>query len=249
MSRPNDGAPAAMEALERAYAYPYSAPDGSWLYRDGAAAPWPADGDPADHGGMPRTPVLSYGSNRAPVQLARKYAGWPVGTEIPVTRGWLADFDVVHAARLAAYGSVPATLARSPATVVEVGVLWLTAAQLVRMHETEGVGRDGYAYLELTDISLELDGGPKLDVVATYEALSGPLLPDGTPRALAAVPARGRVFPVLDQRAALSLVRDRLAPGQDLDAFVRAAVSDPEINRAHRTALRAFGRPLGPAGL
>jgi len=235
-------------ALDRAYGYPYPAPDGSWLYRDGGASAWPADGDPAGHGGLPRTPVLSYGSNRAPVQLARKYAGWPAGTEIPVTRGWLAAFDVVHAARLAAYGSVPATLARSPGTVVEVGVLWLTGAQLVRMHETEGVGRDGYAYLELAEIGLELDGGPRLERVATYEALSGPLLPDGTPRALAAVPARGRRFPELDQRGALTLVRDRLAPGHDLDAFVLAAVSDPDLNRAHRAALRAFGRPLGPGG-
>lgn len=49
------------ELLARAFDYPYTAPDGAYLFRAGEALPLPAS---YDFGG--RLPVLAHGSNRAP---------------------------------------------------------------------------------------------------------------------------------------------------------------------------------------
>src|SRR5688500_1625447 len=120
---------ARVERLARAHGYPYPYPETSYLYVDGVALPLyahgpePIQGAEVEIGGTrlgafehlerlgagdtarePRTPLLAYGSNRAPVQLGRKYGHWREPVVIPVLHGWLRDFDVVYAARLASYG-------------------------------------------------------------------------------------------------------------------------------------------------
>jgi hypothetical protein len=199
-------------------------------------------------------PVLAYGSNRAPVQLGRKYGHWREPVVIPVVHGWLAGFDVVYAARLAGYGSVAATIAPSPGTDASVSVIWLTERQLDLMHATEGIGQQVYCYGRLDGVDLRLDGGGALASVFTYVNLDGALLHAGQPVALAAVPSRGRVFPARDQLAMLALVRDRLDPGADLEQFVLAHIDDRTLGLERSRSLAsgalafthaAFTRLLG----
>jgi hypothetical protein len=173
-----------------------------------------------DAGREKRVPLLAYGSNRAPVQLGRKYGHWREPVVIPVVHGWLAGFDVVDAARLAGYGAVAATIAASLGTTASVSVIWLTERQLDLMHATEGINEAVYGYGRLDGVELTLDGGGALSSVFAYVNRDGALLHRGSPVALAAVPARNRVFPALDQLGVLGLVRDRLEPGADLETFV-----------------------------
>src|SRR3546814_20357342 len=92
--------------LRLAKGYPYAAPAGSYLYRDGASKPLEGSLDPDLMAG--RVPVIAHGTNRAPEQLHRKFghlAG--AASAIPVTRTWLGDHDVVHSAHVTPYGSLP----------------------------------------------------------------------------------------------------------------------------------------------
>ena len=47
---------------------------------------------------------------------------------------------MVYAAHIASYGAIPAVLALSPGTIVDIAITWLTKLQLQRMHETEAIG-------------------------------------------------------------------------------------------------------------
>ena len=102
-----------------------------------------------------RVPVLAYGSNAAPEALFRKFGKYSLhGNDgfIPVLKvcvvenlrsftvlqGQLEGFDVVYAALLTGYGSVPAALQASPGCACTVYVTYLTETQLQIMHRTEG---------------------------------------------------------------------------------------------------------------
>ncbi len=223
--------------LALALGYPYAIPAGSFLYRDGAAMPL----ERLETAG--RVPVLAIGSNRSPEQLARKYAGWPKGTEIPVTAARLAGHDVVHAAHFARYGSLPAVLCPAPGTRVEVAVTWLTETQLERMHETEGARN--YRYGEPDRLDLRLGDGAPLDhAVLVYRGRHGALAPDGAPLPLAAVPAEGRARPGVRQAEALARARDLLAPKRALEDFLLELIDDAAVREAHvrRLARWAIGR-------
>lgn len=188
--------------LKRALGYPYAAPEGSYLYRDGAAAELPADGP--DLAG--RSPLIAYGANASPQALARKLAPLP-GLEMPVLRSELAGFDVAYSAHVSPYGAVPATLVASPGTVAPVFVLHPTAEQL--------------ALLSASEINYDL---VKVGGAAVYRSKHGCLSIAGTPVALAAVRSRGRSLPELDQAAVLERVRAAVMPDLELSDFVSACV-------------------------
>lgn len=205
--------------------YPYSFPRESFLYLEGVGLPIRHGGpdgllvdtpkgrarldnliSPAEH----RTPVLAFGSNQAPEQLARKYGKLKgAAGAIKVMRGRLRDFDTVHAALFTSYGAIPATIQRSPGTVVEVGVTYLTDPQLELMHRSEGRGTY-YDFVRLPNIRLDLDGGVRLDSVHAYVCRAGALAEGGQPVALAAIRADGRRFPTKTQSEILSLAQDRI---------------------------------------
>jgi hypothetical protein len=209
------------DPVVHAKSYPFPVPDHCYLYEDGT---WGAlGGAPADVDG--RTPVLAAGSNQSPEQLARKYGHMAGIGEIPAQRGKLHDFDVVYAAHLARYGSVPATFQQSPGTAVTVFVLWLTDRQLQRMHETEG----NYTYDHLPDIRVDLDAGGALTEACAYSSKIGCLAHDGDCIGLAEIGAQNRRFPALRQPEVLALVRDRLAPDKDLDLFISEHAGEHDI--------------------
>lgn len=188
--------------LARALAYPYAAPERSYLYLDGGTRELPTE--EADFSA--RTPLLSYGANAAPDALARKLSPLP-GVEMPVLRAELAGFDVVYSAHISPYGAVPATLYESPGTTVPVFIIHPTAEQRALLTASE----PNYDLVEVEGI-------------AAYRSKHGPLLIDGSPVALAAIRAAGRTLPELDEPAILEHVRAHVAPELKLEEFVRGCV-------------------------
>ncbi|MEO3432723.1 hypothetical protein [Inquilinus sp. CAU 1745] len=219
------------ERLARAKGYPYEAPEGSYLFADGETRPFRPDTLAG------RTPVIAYGSNRSPLQLARKYAGWPAGTEIPVTVARLGGMDVVHSCHFTAYGSLPAMVVPARGVTVTVAIVWLDGRQLERMHETEGGENYHYGSFEATELELDCPLPPAL---YGYHGRRGAFAPDGPPLALAAIPATGRTGPAATQEQALARARDLLAPGADLDLFILEIIDDPALRAERTEALAAF---------
>jgi hypothetical protein len=227
--------------LDLARCYPYCRPEDCYLFHAGAAQPLP---DPVARPELfaARTPVIAHGSNRSPRQLARKFGA---AAEIPVSRAWLGDYDVVYSAHMARYGAIAANLCHAPGTRVEVWVNWLDEAQLARMHETE-LGAEIYRYGLLKGVSIAPDSGPKhaLTTVGVYLSTAGYLPLDGRPIALAAVPAENRRFESLTQHQALALVGQRHRGGRALDEVVLAKIRDPARRRALIAELRAAALPV-----
>ncbi|MDA1326625.1 MAG: hypothetical protein O3C34_18030 [Proteobacteria bacterium] len=216
------------DPVSHAKAYPFPAPDHSYLYEAGGWQILRTGFETAD-----RTPVLAAGSNQSPEQLSRKYGAMQDIGSIPAQRGVLHDYDVVYAAHLSGYGSVPATFQHSPGTVVTIFVLWLTDPQLDRMHETEG----NYSYDHLDSLRLELDGGVALPAAHAYTSKIGCLSHEGSCVSLAEIAAQNRQFPALTQAGMQAVIRDRLAPGMALDSFIQQHIRDPAIHRDRSTRL------------
>jgi hypothetical protein len=209
------------EAVEGALRYPFAVPPRSYVLTDeGAVAPGAVEVDSSS-----RVPLLAYGSNAAPEVLRRKL-GAASADPVPVVLGRLLDLDVVYSAHLAAYGSVPATLRRSPGTEAATFVAYLTEEQLRLVAATE----PNYA-LERLELGCRLESGAEQPDALAFLSHHGCLLVDGTEVALEAVAAEGRRFPAMSQRAVLEHVRDVLRPGQELERFVAACAAAEVVHR------------------
>lgn len=229
---------AAMDPLERALSYPYEVPAHSYLFRGGEAVP--AAIGPRERTG--RIPLLACGSNRAPAQLARKFAALP-GVVIPVERVFLADFDSVYAAHISGYGAIAATLQHSPGTRVELFITWLSEALMPRMHATEGRGAF-YDYVRLDGLALESEGGERFDRAYAYAFRGGCFAIGGSPAALAAVPAEHRRFRALTQAEAQAAAQVKLGDTGRLEDFVLAAVHDQAVRLAREARLCGDALPF-----
>jgi len=235
--------------LRLAKGYPYAAPGGSYLYRDGNATPLAGPLDPVLTVG--RVPVIAHGSNRAPEQMHRKF-GHLTGeaSAIPVTRAQLADHDVVFSAHMTRYGAVSATLHEAPGTRVEVYVTWLTEAQVERMHETE-IGAGNYGYGRVGGLKLQVAQGPALEEAFVYLSVHGCLADPEKPTAplaLAAVPAEDRVHRAVDQEEALAVLHRSHHPELDFDAMILSNIKDLEQRRRLVDALQATAVPWSVPG-
>lgn len=228
--------------------YPYAAPDGSYLFENGAAVALPEE--PALFEG--RVPILAHGSNRSPEQLSRKFldprfAGPREGREacIPVTYGWLEGYDVVFAAHVARYGAVTSTLAAAPGVRARIAVTWLTGDQLLYMHETE---RMNYTFGRLPGGCYAPEAGPRPESLAAYIGNHGPLRLEGALTGMAAVTAEGRPYPALAQRD----LQERLAalhhPQEAFEAMLLARIAEPERRRAFEALLQREAQPEPLAG-
>ena len=235
--------------LRLAKGYPYAAPGGSYLYRDGDTQPLTGPLDRALTAG--RVPVIAHGSNRAPEQVHRKF-GHLTGEDsvIPVTRAQLHDHDVVFSAHMTRYGSVSATLHEAPGTRVEIYVTWLTEHQVERMHETE-IGAGNYGYGRIGGLSLAIEQGPALDEAFVYLSVHGCLAdPDkpAAPLALAAVPAEDRVHRAVGQEDALAVLHRQHHPELDFDAMILSNIKNLEQRRRLVDALQATAVPWSVPG-
>lgn len=223
------------DPVRHALSYPFTIPLRSYVVADGRYAEL-ADSEPVpDLAG--RRPVLAVGSNQSPEQLIRKFKDRNMGP-IPVIRARLVDFDIVYSAHVAVYGSIPATLRHCRGAAVTLFVNWLDPAQEARMHVTE-TASGNYLYGRLNGIALRMDVGGDLAAAFVYVSSRGALAREGTPVALAPVVAENRQWPSLRQRDVQALVRDRLAPGETLDRFVRSAIADASVRKARTAEMAA----------
>lgn len=244
---------AAQSDSQRAADYPYAAPDGAFVLKAGRLVTLD---DPAILAG--RTAVLSVGSNRAPVQLCRKFGNDAI---VPVTPAILHDCDVVHAATVSYYGAVSCTAFPSRGTDVMLNIAWLDDAQLAIMHRTEAVGV-AYDYVRMltgtvTHLPVPAAGG---DIVVAaqpvfgYCARSGVLdLGAGQPAGLSRIPARNRQFPTLAQDTAAALVQAYVAGvdpaldlGTDRDRFIDRVTGDRDCRQTVNRLLA--GRAINADG-
>ena len=120
-----------LSSFDRALSYPYFTPNYSFSFYNGEFIKGIC------HNLNNRIPILSVGSNRSPYQLKRKFS---LNQDICVTPATLFDSDVVFAASLSSYGSMPATQWPSKGTEVDLNVLWLNEEQLEIMHLSEALG-------------------------------------------------------------------------------------------------------------
>lgn len=229
--------PEKTDKLSRARGYPYPIPEGSYLWRGGAVAPF----DP--HAREGRTPVLAIGSNQSPHQLTRKFGACG---EIPVQRARLRDFDIYYSAHITSYGSVPAMLQCAPGTEVTLSVTWLNDEQLDIMHGTE-LSAARYEYAAIENIGLALDCGTVMDSVNAYVGVNGHLVHEGDAVALAAAPAEDRRPKALSTAEVLEIVRERVAPHDHPDEFVLKLIDDAGFRAACTETIAdgavAFGHP------
>ncbi|MGB2234820.1 MAG: hypothetical protein ACPH5J_04500 [Candidatus Puniceispirillum sp.] len=221
--------------IDRALHYPYDAPSGAFVLDRGQLRPLHDAGILAG-----RTAVLSVGSNRAPVQLQRKFGKDAV---VPVTPATLHDCDIVHVAMLGYYGAVPCTAFPAKGCHVRLNVAWLDASQLAEMHRTEAVGV-AYDYVRLSEGAVshlaipESDGHivPADTPLFGYSARAGVLnIGNGMPASLPVIEAEGRYFPSFTQAEAAIHVR-RLSQHDDARDHV-TFVTDIRNDKAARDAI------------
>lgn len=222
--------------LARARDYPYDVTDASFLFAGGRVRPL----DEMDLHRAGRVAVLAYGSNQSPTQLRRKFGDHAV---IPVQRARLVGFDVVYSAHFTIYGAVAAILQVSAGTTVSLAVTWLDPTQLRHMTETE-TRVANYDHKRLERVDLRLDDGTRLTTVDAYVGRRGNLMHAGAPLALKAVRAEGRTYRARTTAAVLELMRDRVAPGHDLDAFILRLVDDADFRRRHTARIGEDAQPF-----
>ncbi|MCX2954562.1 hypothetical protein [Lentzea sp. NEAU-D7] len=199
-----------------------------------------------------RSPVIAYGSNRAPSALQQKFSGpdfdrgW---SAVPVIKATLSDFEVVHAAHYYGNGNLPATIQYAKGARSEVFITFMDDVELARMHATEGLDPDSpqswYHYAKLSNVDVELDGGAKLGEAFVYVDNYGAVTVGGETFALAKV-SGSPVSPQRSQEEVLTLTRplvERPVSGADqgvcdvyggIRSFVCVTYRDP-CERVART--------------
>lgn len=221
MSAGADALCAPAQVIARAVDYPYRWPGRSYLFHGGRAHPV-VERERWREG---RVPVLAYGSNRAPEQLARKFGVLAPNRAILVERCELPGFDVVHSAHVTSYGAIPAALAEHPAVTVTVAVTWLDREQVAIMDASERAGCN-YGRLRLPR-TVTLDDGSGSDAVEAYLTRHGSLAVDGRVASHGDIEALGRGTPTIRHREVLALAHRHLAPETDFETFVLHLARDP----------------------
>jgi hypothetical protein len=205
-----------IDPVARALAYPFAAPPASYALGGGDVLPLPEG----------RTIVLAYGANGDPSVLRRKLGP---RERVVALAGTLHDFDAVYSAHISPYGAVPATLRRVPGRALPAWALLLTEAQLGRLAQTE----PNYNLRRLDDVRFESE---ELAVEQAHAFVSrhGALAVDGAPVRLAD----------RTQREVQELVRARLAPDEELEAFIAANAADSARAARFTAILRRDGIPF-----
>jgi hypothetical protein len=201
------------ELVRRALAYPYDPPQGSFVQIGDRTLPVP----PEEIDVQGRRALLAYGANASPEALTRKLAALPPDP-IPVLRVSLSGWDVVYSAHVTRYGAVPAAVVASPGTVASVHLVFPNDEQLAALAATEG---QNYRLERLPGFTAELEiGGEGPREIDAFISVHGPLLLDGSPVALTAIPARDRAFQELAMPEMLDRVRAAIHPDFTLREFI-----------------------------
>lgn len=235
-----------IDPAAQAKLYPYPAPSGDFWMRGGLPELRPDGIAPHELSG--RTPVISVGSNRAPLQLRRKFG---VDAELPVTACMLQDCDVVYAATLSFYCASPATACPSKGSSVTLNITWLDDDQLLHMHETEALGV-AYDFVQLDDGLV--DHGPRGDdavfgqAVFSYQSRSGLLCFDDAPIAHKAIPPERRKFKAMTEVEVLAEIKNRTGHSTlSLDDWLDQMRDDRGMRLQVMDRLSAFSMPMPKA--
>ena len=218
----------------RALNYPYSYPAYDFVLDNGSTAPF------QDRKSLEgRIPVLAIGSNRSPEQLLRKFGDQDF---LPVTCVKLCDYDVVYAAHIASYGAIPAVLALSPGTIVDIAITWLTKLQLQRMHETEAIGIN-YDYGVADSLKINADYDYKNQNIGCYLGRRGCLNIMGNIIALKEITATKRVFSAFSQSEILKEIWLHEQKEIQFEAWLKSLIENKEARQSitatfERTAIR-----------
>ncbi len=210
--------------LKRARDYPYDSPRGSFLYQDGEILEFHPDQI------TNRIPVLAFGSNKAPTQLQRKFGHLP-NSIIPVEAVTLHDFDVVFAAHVTSYGSIPAMLQHCPNVEVKIAITWLDEAQLEVMHQTE-LSAANYAYAKLENIKLIRSNNNAKTEAFAYVGKRGHLLlsPKNTNGiAISDIHAKNRTWEEKTTAEILSILHQQNDAGFSEDDFIFNLIKDHDF--------------------
>jgi hypothetical protein len=127
-------------------------------------------------------PLLAYGANGSPERLAAKLPEVTVAALAATLHGWV----VVHSRHVSPYGQVPATLVPAAGVRTDLHVLLVADADRAALDATE----PNYDLVTLTGLDLEVDRLGRLERADAYLSKHGPLLVDGAPVALGALPQR-----------------------------------------------------------
>jgi hypothetical protein len=173
-----------------------------------------------------RVPLLTYGANGSPGRLALKLAHLPQADhEALILACDLEGFDVGAAAHPPVWSSMPATLIASRGTAVRVAVLFLTPTQFTALWWTEL----SYLVGALTHVTLVTDLLEQpIDRVISFVSRFGAFCVDGTPVAMAAIPAKNRRAEALTQTEILDAAA-RMAIGEEARArdLIKGAFENP----------------------
>ena len=221
--------------FERAINYPYRTPDYAYSFFKGKFI----------HGIHldleKRIPILSVGSNRAPMQLHRKFS---FNQNICVTPAILYDSDIVYAASISSYGSMPATQWPSIGTTVTLNVLWLTKEQLDLMHLTEAVGV-AYDFVKMKPGTVKIKDFKYNGDIYGYVSIPG-VFPFELkkPKRLKEISGLNTKLKAIDEETALTFLMNLLEPKQDdLYIWIRNVIDNKDYrltlyDKLKLTALR-----------
>lgn len=228
---PSDPSEDMMGARARALDYPYTPVSESLTLTPTGTIPFDVrltDG---------RTPVLAIGSNRAPAQLRHKFSH---DDSLPVECVALMDHDVVYAARVSGYGAIPATLAESPGTCVDIAITWLTPRQLEVMDRSEGLGT-GYFWANVPARCIRLARSLEMQFVGCYVAARGAFTYQSELVALEGVCATGRRYSAWNSRQVLRQAALDLYPAEPFDGVLERLISEPDFRAEVRARLGDVG--------
>jgi hypothetical protein len=187
-----------------------------------------------------RVPVLAVGSNASPSQLRRKFAGRPVHPAVPLTLAEVTGIVPGVSAHVSKPGYIPAAPATVPGAISRAFVIWLDAAQLRALDETE----PNYwrRTLAADAFPVKLVSGIVLPKCFIYVGRHGCLADAaGHPRRM--VDQRALIQELLDESARL-----RGLCGETLAEFV-ARAQDPAVRDAVRQTFILEGSVLAQPGL
>ena len=225
--------------FDRAINYPYFAPNYSFSFYKGEFIKGICD----DLNN--RIPILSVGSNRSPYQLKRKFS---LNQDICVTPAILYDSDVVFAASLSSYGSMPATQWPSKGTEVNLNVLWLNEEQLDIMHLSEALGV-AYDFVKLKLNTVKIKDFKYTKQIYGYISIAGVFtFNENKPRRLSLINAKKTSLKGLSEKKALSSLICSLGIEENrLSEWINKVINNKtyRITLHEKLKLKAL-KPLNP---
>jgi len=149
-----------------------------------------------------RYAIIGYGSNACPGMLVKKGI-----FNLPIVKASAKNIDVVYAFKKTNYGAVPATIAKSFNTSLDVWASFLDEDQLQKMDKSEGREKKHYDLVELKNCLVTLPNGQVLSPAYAYVAnKKGIALKDDQPIALASIHANNRNFSEMYEREILKII-------------------------------------------